>query len=49
MLFLPDLIPRNVQLLAVEADEELFLIQQEAQLKFEVDQACCVKIRSTSR
>ena len=36
MLFLPDLIPRNVQQLAVEADEELFLIQQEAQLKFEV-------------
>ena len=36
MLFLPDLIPRNVQQQTADLDEELLLIQQEAQLKLEV-------------
>ena len=36
MLFLPELVPRNVQQQTPDADEELLLIQQEAQLKLEV-------------
>lgn len=36
MLFLPNLIPRNVQQQTGDLDEELLLIQQEAQLKLEV-------------
>lgn len=36
MLFLPELVPRNVQPGVGEIDEELLLIQQEAQLKLEV-------------
>ena len=36
MLFLPELIPRSVQQLAPEVDEEVLLIQQEALLKLEV-------------
>lgn len=36
MLFLPELVPRNVQQSTGELDEELLLIQQEAQLKLEV-------------
>ncbi|KAL3151558.1 hypothetical protein ABBQ38_012554 [Trebouxia sp. C0009 RCD-2024] len=36
MLFLPELVPRNVQSTG-EIDEELLLIQQEAQLKLEAD------------
>ena len=36
MLFLPDLLPRNVPQLSADVDEELLLIQQEAQLKLEV-------------
>ncbi len=39
MLFLPDLIPRNVQQQTADLDEELLLIQQEAQLKLEVQPA----------
>lgn len=39
MLFLPDLIPRNVQQQTANLDEELLLIQQEAQLKLEVQPA----------
>lgn len=37
MLFLPELVPRNVQQSTGELDEELLLIQQEAQLKLEAD------------
>ena len=36
MLFVPELVPRNVQHSTGEIDEELLLIQQEAQLKLEV-------------
>ena len=36
MLFLPELVPRNVQQTTGELDEELLLIQQEAKLKLEV-------------
>lgn len=36
MLFLPELLPRSVQQNLGEIDEELLLIQQEAQLKLEV-------------
>ena len=39
MLFLPNLIPRNVQQQTADLDEELLLIQQEAQLKLEVQPA----------
>lgn len=37
MLFLPELLPRSVQQNLGEIDEELLLIQQEAQLKLEAD------------
>ncbi|KAL0030026.1 hypothetical protein WJX79_001973 [Trebouxia sp. C0005] len=37
MLFLPDLIPRNIQQQTADLDEELLLIQQEALLKLEAD------------
>lgn len=36
MLILPDLQPQNVEQLSGELDEELSLIQQEAQLKLQV-------------
>ena len=36
MLLLPDLTPQNVEQLTGEIDEELSLIQQEAQLKLQV-------------
>ncbi len=36
MLFLPELVPRSVQQVTPDLDEELLLIQQEAQLKLEV-------------
>lgn len=36
MLFLPELVPRNVQQTTGELDEELLLLQQELKLKSEV-------------
>lgn len=36
MLILPDLQPQNIEQLSGELDEELSLIQQEAQLKLQV-------------
>ena len=38
MLVLPELAPQSVEQLAGEVDEELSLIQQEAQLKLQVRQ-----------
>lgn len=45
MLFLPELVPRNVQSTG-EIEEELLLIQQEAHLKLEVSSlTSCVAFR----
>ena len=49
MLFLPELVPRNVQQTGGELDEELLLIQQEAKLKLEVYSLTCCFQRQRSR